>query len=101
MSPPEGGNLLFVALFLLGWGWNLGFVAGSSLLSGGLTLAERTRVQGVADATIWSAAAIASAGSGLVVAAAGFATLGLLGAALVLLPVWVLAAHRSRLAETA
>jgi MFS family permease len=99
VAPPDGGNLLFVALFLLGWGWNLGFVAGSSLLSGGVTLAERTRVQGVADATIWSAAAFASVGSGLVVAAAGFATLGLLGAALVLLPVWVLAAHRSRLRE--
>ncbi|MEO8273754.1 MAG: MFS transporter, partial [Chloroflexota bacterium] len=30
VAPPESDTLLFVALFLLGFGWNLGFVAGSS-----------------------------------------------------------------------
>ena len=29
VAPAEGGVVLFVALFLLGYGWNLGFVAGS------------------------------------------------------------------------
>ena len=29
VAPPEGGVLLFLALFLLGYGWNLGYVAGS------------------------------------------------------------------------
>jgi predicted MFS family arabinose efflux permease len=33
VAPPDGGLLLTLALFLLGWGWNLGFVAGSSLLT--------------------------------------------------------------------
>ena len=33
--PAEGGVLLFVALFLLGYGWNLGYVAGSALLTHG------------------------------------------------------------------
>ena len=33
LSPPEGGCVLLVALFLLGLGWNFGFVAGSALLS--------------------------------------------------------------------
>ena len=37
------------------------------MLSGGVSLAERTRVQGLADALIWSTAAIASLGSGVVV----------------------------------
>ena len=95
-APPAEQTLLLVAMFLLGWGWNLGFVAGSALLTSGVLLAERASVQGFTDALIWSAAAIASAGSGVVVATAGYATLGLLGVALVALPVLVLATRRDR-----
>jgi MFS family permease len=95
VAPPDGGVVLFVALFLLGWGWNLGFVAGSELLTSGLRLAERTRVQGLVDTLIWSSAAAASLGSGVVVAAAGYATLGLLGAALVVVPAWFVIARRA------
>ena len=67
VSPPDGGALLFVALFLLGYGWNMGFVAGSALLTHGLAIPERTRLQGFTDAFIWSSAAAASLSSGLVV----------------------------------
>ncbi len=95
ISPPEGGVLLFVALFLLGYGWNQGFVAGSTLLTQDLSMAERTRLQGLADGLIWSSAAAASLGSGVVLAAAGYATLGLLGAAIVVLPVPLILARRS------
>ena len=95
-APPDGGVALFVALFLLGYGWNLGYVAGSALLSSGLTLVERTRLQGLTDAFIWSSAAAASLSSGVVVDAAGYATLGLIGAGLVVLPVVVLVGLRRR-----
>jgi MFS family permease len=94
VAPPEGGILLFLALFLLGYGWNLGYVAGSALLTHGLSLAERTRVQGLTDGLIWSSAAAASLGSGVVVAAASYATLGLLGAALVIVPAMLVIARR-------
>ncbi len=94
VAPPDGGVVLFLALFLLGWGWNLGFVAGSALLTTGLGLAERTRVEGLTDALIWSSAAAASLGSGVVVAAAGYTTLGLLGAALIVVPAWLLLSRR-------
>lgn len=93
-APPDGGVLLFIALFLLGYGWNLGYVAGSALLTQDLSLAERTRLQGVTDALIWSSAAVAAAGSGLVVAAAGYTTLGIMGAALVVVPTWLVLARR-------
>jgi MFS family permease len=93
-APPEGGVLLFLALFLLGYGWNMGYVAGSTMLTAGLGLAERTRIEGVTDSLIWSSAAAASLSSGLVVAAAGYATLGLMGAALVVIPLWLLVARR-------
>ena len=86
VAPPDGGSLLFLALFLLGVGWNLGFVAGSALLTEGLAGAERTRLQGATDALIWSSAAAAALGSGVVVAVAGYTALGLLGAALIGLP---------------
>ncbi len=94
VAPPDGGVLLFIALFLLGYGWNLGYVAGSALLTTDLSLAERTRLQGLTDALIWSSAAAASLGSGIVVAAASYATLGLLGAALVVVPLWLVIARR-------
>jgi MFS family permease len=94
VAPPDGGPLLFIALFLLGYGWNLGFVAGSALLTHGLTLAERTRLQGLTDSLIWSSAAAASLGSGVVVAVAGFTALGIFGAALVVGPAWLVVARR-------
>jgi MFS family permease len=94
IAPPDGGLVLLLALFLLGWGWNLGFVAGSSMLSQSLELHERTRVQGVADAMIWSASAAASLGSGLIMAAVGYTALGVLGAGLVILPILVLRGQR-------
>ncbi len=94
VAPPEGGALLFVALFLLGYGWNLAFIAGSALLASGLALHERTRLEGVTDTLIWSSAAAASLTSGLVMAVASFAALGLLSLALVILPAWILVSRR-------
>ena len=94
LAPPASDEILFVALFLLGWGWNLGFVAGSAMLASEIELAERARVQGTADAVIWTTSALASLGSGAVVAAAGFSTLGFLGVAIVLAPVWLLLNRR-------
>ncbi|HET9455908.1 MAG TPA: MFS transporter, partial [Candidatus Limnocylindrales bacterium] len=98
VAPPDGGVVLFVALFLLGFGWNLGFVAGSTLLTRGVDVADRTRVQGLADSLIWSSAAVASLGSGIVLAFASFTALGLLGCALVILPLWLVVARRRAIA---
>jgi MFS family permease len=98
VAPPDGGAVLFLALFLLGYGWNLGYVAGSALLTHGLSLAERTRIQGLTDTLIWSSAAVASIGSGLVLAYAGYAILGLMGAGLVVVPMLLVTARRSAVA---
>ena len=99
VAPPTGGDLLLIALFLLGLGWNIGFVAGSALLSEHLEVHERTRVQGFADALIWSAAAGASLGSGVIMAGVGYTALGVLGLGLVLIPILTLRAHRHALAH--
>ncbi len=82
-AAPADQLMLLIALFLLGWGWNLGFVAGSTMLTGAVLSTERARLQGVSDALIWSTSAIASIGSGLLIGAWGFAALGIIGALIV------------------
>jgi predicted MFS family arabinose efflux permease len=94
LAPPDGGFLLTLALFLLGYGWNLGFVAGSAMLTHGLVLGERTRVQGVADGLIWGTAALASLSSGVIVAGSSYTVLGFVGAGLVAIPIALLLVYR-------
>ena len=101
LAPADGGALLTIALFLLGYGWNLGFVAGSALLTRGLALAERTRVQGVADGAIWSTAALASLSSGVIVAYGSYTVLGLLAVALLVAPSLLLLARGRGLTRAA
>jgi MFS family permease len=96
LAPPEGGLGLTIALFLLGYGWNLCFVAASSMISHGLALGERTAVQGVADTLTWGTAAVASLASGLVVAATSYTTLGVLGVVLLVPPATLLLLRSGR-----
>jgi len=79
---PEGGAALSIPLFLLGVGWNLGFVAGSSLLASEAPLGDRARLQGASDALVWATAAAASFVSGYVVLTASYSFLAVLGAGL-------------------
>jgi MFS family permease len=87
IAPPGGVPLLTLALFLLGFGWNLGFVSGSSLLTTGASLAERIRLQGLTDAAVWTSAAVASILSGPLLALSGYSVVALVGGALLVLPV--------------
>jgi MFS family permease len=96
-TAPASGRLLTLALFLLGLGWNFGFVAGSALLTLGLPFAERARLQGFTDAAIWASAAVASLVSGALLALVGYALLCLLAAALVALPAVAVVAGRGSL----
>src|SRR5690606_10640253 len=66
-----------LALFLLGLGWNLCYVAGSALLSDVLTSAEKGRMQGFNDLLVGGAAAAASIRGGLVMATSGHTTMGM------------------------
>jgi len=75
-----------VALFLLGYGWNLCFVGGSSLLSGDLPAPLRLQLQGGVEAVVWGSSAIGSVAAGPIFAAAGYAKLALLAALLAAVP---------------
>lgn len=78
--------LLAFALFLLGLGWNLSFVAGSALLTEGAAPASRVRLQGLGDLIVWSSGAAAALGSGFLLTASSYAVLCLVGACLTILP---------------
>lgn len=80
---------LALALFLVGLGWNLCYIGGSTLLSDALTPAERGRAQGASDLLVNLASAGGSLTSGLILARFGYGPLCLLGAALALLPLFM------------
>jgi len=85
---PISPNLapLAISLFLLGLGWNFCYVGGSSLLADQLNHLERAKTQGFNDLLIGLASAIGSFVSGLIFAALGYGMVGLVGAALALIP---------------
>ena len=72
---------LAAALFLLGLGWNFGYVGGSALLSDQLSPPERAKTQGFNDLLLGLASATGSLGSGVVFASAGFGAMAAVGAA--------------------
>lgn len=82
---------LEVALFLIGLGWNLCYIAGSSLLADILAPSERGQVQGTSELIVNAAAATSSLGSGLILARFGYTTLSLFGAVLAMVPLVLLA----------
>jgi MFS family permease len=92
--PGDGGTGLMLPLFLLGFGWNMSFVAGSSLLASGEVSRDRARLQGGVDALIWGTAAVAGVVAGFVVELAGYAILCLAGAVLAVLLAGAIAAER-------
>ncbi len=67
--------MIFVGLFLLGLGWNIGLIAGSTLLIGTVPVESRVEVQGTADLTMSFCGAIAALGSGYIKQAWEFHTL--------------------------
>jgi len=77
---------LGLALFLLGLGWNLCYVGGSSLLADQLAPSERARTQGFNDFLMGAASATGSLGSGWVFAAVGYGAMGVVAAAAALVP---------------
>lgn len=84
------------ALFLLGLGWNLSYVGGSSLLADQLSPLERARTQGFNDLLVGLASGAGSLGSGIVFAGVGYNAMGLVGIAVALVPLTLSAARWSR-----
>jgi MFS family permease len=95
-APEDSVALLAVALGLLGVGWSLGLVAGSTMITDATPLARRAGAQGRVDVGVALAGAVGGISSGVVVQASSYATLAVVGGvlALALLPLLVAARER-------
>lgn len=95
---------MVIALFLLGLGWNLCFVGGSTLLSDHLTPAERSQTQGLNDLLINLVSGFGSLGGGILFAAVGYGMLSLSAGFFVMITLglaswWYWSSRRLRLAR--
>jgi MFS family permease len=93
-APTSHALGLPVALFLLGYGWNLCFVGGSGLLSGDLPEPVRVQLQGGVEAVVWGSSAIGSLAAGPIFASAGYASLALMAALLAAIPLALVRTRR-------
>jgi MFS family permease len=84
-APTDSVALLLVALVLLGLGWNLGLVSGTTLVTNAVPLDTRARTQGMVDLGIALAGAGAGLSSGLIITSTSYATLTIAGGILGLL----------------
>lgn len=95
-APVDSVGTLLLALVLLGLGWNLGLVSGTTLVTDAVPLATRARTQGVVDFGVALAGAGGGLSSGLIVTATSYATLTLAGGILGLLIIPIAAMARTR-----
>jgi len=80
---------VLAALGLLGLGWNFDFVAGSACLTRAVHSAAQTRLQGIADALVWTTSAMAGLTAGILLDRLGFPGLALAGAVVATAPWWI------------
>jgi MFS family permease len=93
-APVDSVATLALALVMLGLGWNLGLISGTTLVSDAVPLATRARTQGVVDFGIALAGAGGGLSSGLIVTATSYAALTLAGGFLALLIIPIAAIAR-------
>ena len=75
VAPDDSVALLAVALILLGLGWNLGLLAGTTLVAAAVPIHGRARVQGRLDVAVALAGATGGLASGFVMASTSYGTL--------------------------
>jgi MFS family permease len=96
--------LMFVGLFLLGLGWSVGLIAGTTLLTSSVPDEARVEVQGAGDLTMSLGGAVAALSSGFVKESLGFHLLADAATAIaagLLVYAWVVAARRRATPATA
>ncbi|GGC54333.1 MFS transporter [Hoyosella rhizosphaerae] len=87
---------LVVALMLLGLGWNLGLVSGTTMITAYSPLESRARIQGNVDLSITLAGAGGGFASGAVVAATSYTLLSVAGGILAMLVIPMLIFTKAR-----
>ncbi len=92
LAPAHSVIALAAALALLGFGWSLGLVAGTTTVTNATPIATRAKTQGTIDVFIAVAGAAGGLLSGLIVAQTSYPTLAIIGAvtAATLVPILLL-----------
>jgi MFS family permease len=88
--------LMFVGLFFLGLGWNIGLIAGSTLLTTSVPAKSKVEVQGTSDLTMSFCGALAAFSSGFIKQSFGFHLLANIAAVLagcLLVYAWITASR--------
>jgi MFS family permease len=91
--------LMFIGLFLLGVGWSIGLIAGTTLLTTGVSEAARVPAQGTSDLMMSLCGAVAAFGSGFVKDSLGFhilADVATVLAGAMLVSAWYIRARQRR-----
>lgn len=103
LAPAHSVPALAVALALLGLGWSLGLVAGTTTITNATPVATRAKTQGTVDLFIAVAGAAGGLVSGLIVAQTSYPTLAIIGAvtAATLVPILLLGRRRQNTADAA
>ena len=83
-APEHSVPAIALALILLGLGWNLGLLGGTTLVAGAAPLQGRARIQGRVDVAVALAGATGGLSSGVVIASTSYGTLALASGALAL-----------------
>ncbi|WP_127530510.1 MFS transporter [Paenibacillus kobensis] len=100
LSPSDSMPLLILALALLGLGWNIGLISGTTLIVDSTDPATRAKTQGSVDVFVSLSGASGGVLSGMVVAGTSYAMLSLGGSllSLILIPivVWNQSTSRQR-----
>ncbi|MGO1735170.1 MAG: MFS transporter [Leucobacter sp.] len=96
LAPSESLGAILIALILLGIGWNLGLVSGTTLIVHGTRPETRAATQGNIDVWYQVFGAGAGAISGLLLSATGFGSLAVAGGilALIIIPALALAPRK-------
>lgn len=89
LAGPTDNLTLGAGLFFLGLGWSATLVAGSTMLSEAVEVADRPTAQGASDLLMNGGAAIGGALAGVIIAVASFAWLNALTALPVLWLAWL------------
>jgi len=100
-APTASTAVLVVGLFVLGVGWNFGFVAASTELQIGLPIADRLKIQGIADSITWISGGFGAAVSGVILGASSYVVLAAIGVVFSLAPIPFIRRTQPSIAEKA
>lgn len=97
-APTDSVPILALALGLLGFGWNLGLICGTAMVTDATRLETRAAVQGQIDVTVALSGAGGGIMSGVIVNATSYTVLSLIGGAMALamIPIMIMAHTASR-----